>query len=452
MARHPAGREGRRTARSRRSAPASHSGSPTRRERGHAISRGLVRICRAQVVRAALARRACVRTPAPARAPASAQRRLPEDCPGIQIEYKEPTNPRPLIGLRPPEATRCPGRLQGVHVAAEAAGSADHLAGELRWRAHVYAYALHPQRGADGLIAKEARGSFFACYGDIVADERAIAAANLLPGFRREDAAVGAFVSVLLHETGHAIFHLLDIPIFGREEDAADFVGSYVALQFGPATARRDLFGKRVRRACVGVGDDKVAGAPSLCGLLGPAQHPCPALALQHAVQIALGSDEMEGTTTFAEFRDLMPEYRRGFCPWEHEHVRRPFAFLFFPTSTWSIVAKVRAREWLRSEDGVDIPDLNPSEAAEAGSAVRHGSGLACWGSCWRCARAGHPDHRHFGPASGDRWAQAKYPSNTRVISDVEEAQPCLQRMLRNAAWLPTSSRNSSSFSNGAAG
>ena len=35
---------------------------------------------------------------------------------------------------------------------------------------------------------------------------------------------MGGFVSTLLHETGHAIFYMLDIPIFGREEDAADAV------------------------------------------------------------------------------------------------------------------------------------------------------------------------------------------------------------------------------------
>ena len=53
---------------------------------------------------------------------------------------------------------------------------------------------------------------------------------NVLPGFRREDAIVGGFVSTLLHETGHAIFHLLDIPIFGREEDAADAIAAYVSF------------------------------------------------------------------------------------------------------------------------------------------------------------------------------------------------------------------------------
>ncbi|MBV1704069.1 MAG: hypothetical protein KGQ28_04600 [Hyphomicrobiales bacterium] len=45
------------------------------------------------------------------------------------------------------------------------------------------------------------------------------------------------FASVVLHETGHAIFDLLDVPIFGREEDAADEMSSVVAAQFQPKIA-----------------------------------------------------------------------------------------------------------------------------------------------------------------------------------------------------------------------
>ena len=42
------------------------------------------------------------------------------------------------------------------------------------------------------------------------------------------------FASVVLHETGHAVFDLLDVPIFGREEDAADEMSSIIAAQFQP--------------------------------------------------------------------------------------------------------------------------------------------------------------------------------------------------------------------------
>ena len=78
------------------------------------------------------------------------------------------------------------------------------------------------------------------CYELVAQMENDIASTNVLPGFRREDALVGGFVSTMLHETGHAIFYLLEIPIFGREEDAADAIASYVALQFGDADRAPD--------------------------------------------------------------------------------------------------------------------------------------------------------------------------------------------------------------------
>ena len=46
------------------------------------------------------------------------------------------------------------------------------------------------------------------------------------------------YVATLLHETGHAAFDIMDIPVFGREEDAADQFEGLLALQFGKETAR----------------------------------------------------------------------------------------------------------------------------------------------------------------------------------------------------------------------
>jgi hypothetical protein len=42
----------------------------------------------------------------------------------------------------------------------------------------------------------------------------------------------GVFAGVVLHEAGHATFDLLDVPIFGRQEDAADEMSTFIALQF----------------------------------------------------------------------------------------------------------------------------------------------------------------------------------------------------------------------------
>ena len=62
-------------------------------------------------------------------------------------------------------------------------------------------------------------------------------------GITREDAIVGTLVQMLLHESGHALFELLDVPIFGREEDAADQFAAYLIMQMQTEDARRIIDG-----------------------------------------------------------------------------------------------------------------------------------------------------------------------------------------------------------------
>ncbi len=62
-------------------------------------------------------------------------------------------------------------------------------------------------------------------------------------GLTRNDALIGATIDVFLHETGHAAFDMLDIPVLGREEDAADMFSVYILLRFAPADAKRLIRG-----------------------------------------------------------------------------------------------------------------------------------------------------------------------------------------------------------------
>ncbi len=60
---------------------------------------------------------------------------------------------------------------------------------------------------------------------------------NLTP----EQAVIGPFLFIALHETAHAVFHLLAVPVLGREEDAADQVAAYTATRIGGDFAERML-------------------------------------------------------------------------------------------------------------------------------------------------------------------------------------------------------------------
>lgn len=60
-------------------------------------------------------------------------------------------------------------------------------------------------------------------------------------GVTPEDAVIGPVMEVVLHEVAHAVFHLLELPILGREEDAADQFAAVLLLQMGKDTARRTI-------------------------------------------------------------------------------------------------------------------------------------------------------------------------------------------------------------------
>jgi hypothetical protein len=62
-------------------------------------------------------------------------------------------------------------------------------------------------------------------------------------GVTRHEALVGPVAQVFLHETGHALFHLLDVPVLGREEDAADQFAALILLRLEPAQARQVING-----------------------------------------------------------------------------------------------------------------------------------------------------------------------------------------------------------------
>jgi hypothetical protein len=57
------------------------------------------------------------------------------------------------------------------------------------------------------------------------------------------DTLIGPVADVFFHEAGHALFDILNIPRFGREEDAADQFSTYLMLRFDKEQSRRLILG-----------------------------------------------------------------------------------------------------------------------------------------------------------------------------------------------------------------
>ena len=62
-------------------------------------------------------------------------------------------------------------------------------------------------------------------------------------GLTPHDAVAGPFFSTALHEFAHAVFELYNVPIFGREEDAADQLAAYIILLLDKTVASRLIRG-----------------------------------------------------------------------------------------------------------------------------------------------------------------------------------------------------------------
>jgi len=85
-------------------------------------------------------------------------------------------------------------------------------------------------------------GTVTFCY-EYVADMKQGSAGSDAVGIPTQVAFEGAVVFILLHETSHAVFDLLKVPILGREEDAADSLAAFFLLRAGEGIARRVLGG-----------------------------------------------------------------------------------------------------------------------------------------------------------------------------------------------------------------
>jgi hypothetical protein len=158
-----------------------------------------------------------------------------------------------------------------------------------------------------------------------------------------ENAVVGPFVDVLLHELSHAIFDLLKIPLFGREEDAADQLAAFILLQFGHDVATRTITGAALLFRQMAI--DQQPGSADYAAV-----HGLPAQRFINVLCIAYGAEPK----LFQKFvtQGLLPSHRVGYCRWEYRQIAYAFKTLISPHIDPVLQEKVRGRQWLRPDDG----------------------------------------------------------------------------------------------------
>lgn len=137
-------------------------------------------------------------------------------------------------------------------------------------------------------------------------------------GVTKVDTIAGPLLDVFMHEAGHAVFDILRIPLFGREEDAADQFSTYVMLLYDRERARRLILGSAYQYVV-----DMQQANITLPLKKFSDEHGTPAQRFYNVLCIAYGADQKLFSDVLAS--GFLPKERAEGC--EDEFYQVSFAF-----------------------------------------------------------------------------------------------------------------------------
>jgi hypothetical protein len=162
-------------------------------------------------------------------------------------------------------------------------------------------------------------------------------------GIEPQDAMMGQLVFALLHEFGHAAFDIYNVPIFGRQEDAADEFATFIMLQFGGEKAHRLIRGAAYSylRYIKALKDNPKVTLPLAAF---SSDHGSPQERFYNLGCIAYGYDPK----LFHRIIDFgyLPQARAKVCKYEYSNLRYAFRTLIDPHLDMDKVRQVIARSF----------------------------------------------------------------------------------------------------------
>jgi hypothetical protein len=153
------------------------------------------------------------------------------------------------------------------------------------------------------------------------------------------DALIGPLMDVFLHEAGHVAFKVLNIPLFGREEDAADQFSTYIMLRFNKEEARRLILGSAYQYK-----GDLSSPTVEIVQQKFADEHGTPAQRFFNLLCLAYGADPK----LFADVveNNFLPRERSEICEAEYRQVSHAFTTLIGPYIDKALARKLHKR-WL---------------------------------------------------------------------------------------------------------
>ena len=191
------------------------------------------------------------------------------------------------------------------------------------------------------------------CY-EYVEELRQIMPADTAPsGLEPIDTAIGPFFDTVLHEFAHALFDYADVPVLGREEDAADQVSALIYLNLGREEARRLIMGT-VYAYLWEVEDTDPPTREELADEHGTSEQRA-----FNLLCIAYGADSelFEDAVRYGG----LPDFRAEICEEEYELILLAYEALIVPHIDPDLAEEIFDRSWLpdKSSRMLDRPERN---------------------------------------------------------------------------------------------
>ena len=163
---------------------------------------------------------------------------------------------------------------------------------------------------------------------------------ELPTGTTRRSLLIGMMADAFFHEFAHAAFDMLKIPVFGREEDAADQFSAYVMLQF----SRHDAW-HLISGAAFYFAQNSTWGSSAHAGPYDYSDdHGLPAQRFFNYICLAYGSNPELFAAAVEQGK--LSKARAQSCAGEYAQVERAFRRLVRPYVDRRALARVRAHGW----------------------------------------------------------------------------------------------------------
>lgn len=182
--------------------------------------------------------------------------------------------------------------------------------------------------------------AIYICYEYVQDIEEKAPSGSISGGIVRQDIIAGNLAGIVLHEIGHAIFDNLQVPLLGREEDAADEFSAYMALQFDSDVALTIINGRAYH---FHLGRENSARL----GAYVSDEHAMNIQRLQNYICLAYGAKP----DVFRSFIENGPlsKSRTENCSMEYQRVKLAFEKTIMPSVDLTMMKKIHSTDWLKA-------------------------------------------------------------------------------------------------------